>query len=357
MKATFSRQVGKQGFTLAEILCALAVLSILVLMIAQLMGGAAKTMNSNENRIDVEGQVRTAFASMSDDFTNMIKKSDVDIFFSKIAGVTMPDNNDALYFYTQAESVPDANGPPANDETPFSVVGYQVLSYSSTYNNTTEQLYHLVRYSRPLTWDNTGAAGPVFYTYAGAAGIPGFSFHVPDSKLAPPDVTSTLHGNGLFGVDIPYSDKSDLSKYHVIADGIFRLEYCFLHSDGSFSDTPVLPPPALAPKGWVPVNTPANDLSNVVAIVMTVAELDPASQRQVPSMQDLVSDFPDSALPEPGSTPAPDSSERPTLMATNWQKVVDTIAQTGADQQGDKIPKPVAAKIRIYQHFFYLNND
>jgi prepilin-type N-terminal cleavage/methylation domain-containing protein len=361
MKRKFSPQAGKKGFTLAEILCAMAVLSILVLLIAQLMGGAAKTMNFSENKMDVEGQVRTTFASMSNDFTNMIKKANVDIYFSKIPTAALPsplnpalpDNNDAIYFYAQSEAVP-AVGQVPTDASPFSIVGYQVIPYVSNYGGINKTLYHLVRYSRLLTLDSTGGApGPIFCTYQSASSKSGYnSFHVPDTNF-PPDDSSTLAG-GPWASDIPYTSgtsTTDLPLYHTIADGIFRMEYTFLHTDGSYSDTPQLPPPAGAPKGYS-VGTPPSDLSNVVAIVMTFAELDPASQRLVSDMATLVNDFPDSSLPEPTSSTTQAANQTPTLMATTWQNEVQTLSQAGSD-----IPPAITSKIRIYQRYFYLNND
>ncbi len=329
----------KGGFTLAEILCALAVLSILVLMIAQLMSGAAKTMNFNENRMGVEGQMRTVYASMSNDLSNMIKKSNVDVLFSKQAG------NDYMFFYSEAEAdfTATTGSSTSPNASPFSIVGYRVWPYQDPVTN--RNLYRLERYSRGLTWDNSGntpTAGPIYYTYAHATSTPqGYTnFFTPTSYCAP-DADSTLVG-GPWSSEIPNgSDTATDTNFHGIAPGVFRLEFCFLHTDGTFSDSPQIPP---ANSGTPP--EPSNRLDDVVALVVSLVELDPASQRTVPDMSVLVNAFADSDLGAPVKQPQP--------VAETWQNVLNN---NRAQLIGEGIPAQVIPKIRVYQHFFYLNND
>ena len=345
VNVAISRRRNKDGFTLAEILCALAVLSILVLLIAQLMNGATKTMSFNENHMEVDGQMRTVFASMANDFTNMVRKSNVDVLFSKQNG------NDYMFFYSQAEAYFDPTSVPTNNESPFSVVGYRV--WSSNDAATGNGNYRLERYSQGLSWDNTGdtvTAGPIYYTYSKAVANGYTNSYLPNSNFSP-DPATTLAG-GPWSASIPSGLDTNTPDYHVIGDGIFRFEFCFLHTDGTYSDSAQIPPPA-APQGSPAVPPkPLNVLTDVLAVVVTVAELDPASQKMVPSMSTLINEFPDSNLPAPANQTPPPSTP-PDLMATTWQNKLNEpgfAASVG-------IPNQVAAKIRIYQHFFYLNND
>jgi hypothetical protein len=195
----------------------------------------------------------------------------------------------------------------------------------------------LERYSQGLTWDQ----GPIYLSYSGSsvastAPYPPPAAYIPDG--------STLLDNSLspWSKYVPGDSSVDTantasSNYHVIGDGVFRMEFCFLRSDGTFSDVAQIP------------STPSkyrNVMTDVVALVVTVAELDPASQRLVPTMGDVVNLFPD-------ATYSP-SATLPDLMGKTWQDILD-------NHRGELIsagvPPSVIPKIRIYQHFFYFDNE
>ncbi len=331
MNTRFSQTVGKEGFTLVEILSAVAVLGILVVIIAQLMTETTQTITINENRISLEGEMRTVFASMSTDFTNMVKRTDMDNLFTKL-GTGTPGANDYMFFYSEAPAYFDSTVTSAN-RSPFSLIGYCIAS-------STDGTYHLERYSRGLSWESpvggtSDTWGPIFLTYPAA---PNTNAN-PYPTVAPNPLTTLPKGPWSAelpsGATIPGN-----SNYHVIGEGIFRLEYCFLRSDGSIADSPVIS--TAAPTTW-------HALTDVAAVVVTVAVLDTNSQKLINgNMSALIGDFTDS-----GFTTAVTAGTAPNLMATNWQTEVNSL--TANPPTG--MPRQVLSRIRIYQHFFSLNND
>jgi type II secretory pathway component PulJ len=305
-----------RSFTLVELLAAMAVFSILVLLIAQIMLGATNTVTINQTRTNVEGQARMIFATMGNDFAHMVLRSDADSLFSKQAG------NDYMFYYSEAPGSFDTNVA-TTSKSPFSVVGYRVNSS-----------YQLERFVKALTWDYPAAST------LPATGPPVFGIPGPTATNAGYILTNTWSSEIPSGAG---STPATTTNYQVLGDGVFRLEFCFLRTNGTLSDFPS-------------ISNPAHDygLQDVSAIIVTIAVLDAKNQKllstpttQLPAIIGLLAD---SGLTTSAGIAQPTSG----LMATQWLNSTNGITSSGFAAAAG-IPKQAASQIRVYQHVFYLN--
>src|SRR5437016_14121436 len=86
------------AFTIVELLVSVAVLVVLVLLVSRLFSSAATVTTSGNKRMDAEAQVRPLFQRMAIDFSQMIKRSDVDYYLKSAASA--PAGNDQIAFYS-----------------------------------------------------------------------------------------------------------------------------------------------------------------------------------------------------------------------------------------------------------------
>ncbi len=274
MKSTFSNR----AFTLIELMVSMAVLAILVMLVAQLMSGATKTTQLGSQRLDADSQARQVFDRMADDFANMVVRPDVDFVFRKNGG------NDEAYFFSAAPATAPASG----TQQPLSLVGYRVNDNK------------LERFGRGLSWDQAPPNGPVFLTFpAGSTSA---------------DNSSTIDGANYF-------QNAD-ANYHVLGDGVFRLEFSFLlkatsAQAGALTNNPPTFNNADKTKGG---------LADVQAIVVTLGILDERG-RQISDVGSFAGD-----LKEPAGSDTP---------ANSWQTTADSL-------------RP--GQVRVYERVFPLNS-
>jgi len=260
------------GFTLVELLVAIAVLAVIVLATAQILGTTASLTTANNKHMDANDQARMVFDRMADDFARMTKRKDVDYVFWKNAG------NDAMYFYTEGASYFDTttfNTMPAgatteSEKSGVSLVGYRV-------NNTAAvgvaPYYQLERLGKALSCDggaynssppannsvqpnvmvflayppagNDVINGPSFtdltgITYSNAyfnstlAGA--YSNNSSGNYGALPSAVGSYPGSGVASV---FNDSTD-TAYHTVGSQVFRFEYSFQLKDGTMSSIPVM---------------------------------------------------------------------------------------------------------------------
>src|SRR5438477_803499 len=133
------------GFSLVEILVAVAVLALLLVIVSQLLGHTSALTRSSTKHYDTDGEARMIFDRMAADFNQMLKRTDVDYYLksgsarypghsaghSKGGGAKgQTDLNDYIAFYTQAP------GYSVTSPSPLSLVAYRIngLSSSTSYN-------------------------------------------------------------------------------------------------------------------------------------------------------------------------------------------------------------------------------
>ena len=283
------------GFTLVELLVAMAVLALLVLFVTSLVNSAATITTLGNKRMDADSQARQLFDRMAVDFAQMVKRDDVD-FFAK--GTVAPKSvggamtvNDQIAFYSAVSGYYPSTG----SQSPLSLVGYRINAVAgATAFNKMERL------GIGLVWNGVSATdAPVVF-------LPltiGVSTSSPSGTW--PAATS--------------STASDPDHYELIGPEVFRFEYSYGLTDGTRSVTP-----------------PAS-ISGIAAIIVDIAMIDPKSKvlltdPQITALAGQLDDY--SAGMVPGQ-----------LLAL-WQSRLDA---------NTSLPRPAVSAIRLYERYFYFS--
>lgn len=287
------------AFTIVELLVSVAVLVVLVLLMGQLFNSAATITTSGNKRMNAEGQLRPLFDRMAVDFSQMLKRSDVDYYLKTSSNSQA--GNDQIAFYSTVSGYYPSTG----SQSPISVVGYRInsISGSTSFNK-------LERMSKGLVWNGVSTTdSPILF-----APVP----------LASPSTLPSPTGTPAF----PTAGNSTADPdYELIAPYVFRFEYYYLLKNGSFSVTP-----------W---NTSAghssvSGMQDVAAISVCIAAIDPKSRilisdSQLTTLTGRLTDF--SASMTPGD------------LLSQWQTALDGIID---------MPRPSIQSVRIYERSFYL---
>jgi len=383
---------------------ALLVLSLLVLLIAQLFASATSVTKLSTVRLDADTQARLVFDRMATDFTWMLRRPDVDFHFVKqadnnSAGAAQNNYSDTFFFFSEVPGYFNSAESTAN-ESNTSLIGYRINP-----NPNTKSL-QLERMAWGLTWDPDATPGyPLVYlTFSNFSN--GLGSVLTDYTPTP---ASTIVGQQQWaGIDNAQSyntadnQPNPGSNFHVLGDSVFRLEFCFLLNDGTYSVVPAInytlpsgvaannklnatAPPQTSQSGYVVgsrwydatnyhayicTNGTANaetwkplGMADVQGVVVTIAILDQSSQKLLGGKTAPLQAMAQALVgpqwsPTTGtllnslSSQSVSQNKLPVLPATNW---LNTVNQANfATTIG--IPKAVASQVRIYQRIFYLNN-
>jgi prepilin-type N-terminal cleavage/methylation domain-containing protein len=291
-----------RGFTLAELLVTVGILVVLILLFTHLLNSAATITTLGHKQMDADSQARQLLDRMAIDFAQMVKRNDVDYFAKgtiapNSVGGTMP-GNDQIAFYSTVPGYYPSTGA----QSPVSLVAYRINSLSgATAFNKMERL------GKGLVWNAVSAGStPVVFmplTIGVSAASPSGTWPAAtSSSLADPD------GN-----------------YEIIGPQVFRFEYRYLRTSGSFVITPPLD------------NNGCADLSQISAIVADIAVIDSKSKvlltnAQITTLAAGLSDY--TAGMVPGQ------------LRANWQTALDT---------NTTLPRPAISGIRLYERYFYLS--
>lgn len=174
---------GNQGFTLIEMLTAMAVLTVLLIMIIQVINQTTKATVNESKRMDVVADARQGFDHLAVDWAARARGRGVKATFTKQSG------NDAFIFFSQ---MPSYSG-----TRTLATIGYQIAKTSGTYG--------LERASLGYNWrssDPTPDGNPVML------------FPAAPAALKPTD-------------------------YQVLSPTVFRMEICFISkTTGNIIATP-----------------------------------------------------------------------------------------------------------------------
>jgi type II secretory pathway component PulJ len=217
--------VSKAAFTIAELLVSIAVLVLLVLLVAQLIGSATAVITTGAKHMDADTEARTVLSRMAVDFAAIVKRGDVDYYFSKNSG------NDQLAFYSETSGYYPSDATGVTPKSSVCLAGYRIL------NNQLERL------NKALIWNGVSSS-------ANPPGRP--------MVFLPQTLTTTWSNIAGGGND---------ADYQVIGDQVYRFEFCFLMRDGTLSDQP-----------WLPPQTTFSGLNDVNAIIVALAVLDNKSR-------------------------------------------------------------------------------
>ena len=379
----------RRAFTLIEIVASMAVLSLIVVSMSQLLDNASDTTIGIDKHIDSDSEARLVLDRMADDFTGMAKRPDINYCFhhqtanGTQGGSGTPAGNDALYFFSAATGYyasTDANGTTAATQNPFTLAGYRINDYIAGQST---GRFQLERLGRGLHWYDSTMTSPDGPTTA-AVYLPLAIFTTSSNTGSYDKVLSDAYNNS----SNLNPDPTSVPQWDVIGDEVVRLEFCYLLKDGTLSDIPVTyianglknnvgvavsgAPTAssdvnsgyasgsrwydrTAEIGYVCVSATAAaaiwmpvGLQDTRAVVVSIALLDPRSRSLTgaTALGNLVGALADFSV----SSTDPNTSQ-PYLMATAWRK---TLTQKNfASTIG--MPATAVANVRVYQRYFYLN--
>src|SRR5437899_928356 len=158
------------GFTLAELLVSVLVVTLMIFMFALLMTSATAITRTSNKHIDTDTQARVVFDRMALDFSQMLKRTDIDYYVKQRSGYSGHGNghgwgqgkngdkgSDQMAFFS---AVPGYY--PSGAQSPISLVAYRVTE--STQSWAAGSYGRLARMAKGLHWagvdDNNATNNP-----------------------------------------------------------------------------------------------------------------------------------------------------------------------------------------------------
>jgi hypothetical protein len=315
----------RDAFTLVEMLISIVLLVLLILLVTQLINTAATVARPANKHIDTDTEARTVFDRMAVDFGKMLKRSDIDYWLKQQGDRYYPGHSfghsqgkgrnppktqqgsDQIAFFSQVPGYYPSSG----SKSPISLVAYRV-------NTTT---YQLERMAKGLLWNAVSYTGnPTRADY-------------PKPLVFLPLTISTMWP----AATDTSKDTNTPPAYETIGPDVFRLEYYYLLQTGALTDNPWT-------TGLTPEHTLANFPTDVEAIVVTIAVIDPASRSLLTDQNfldliDAMNDF----QTQNGNGPV-----KTGVIEAQWNTVVNDAVSNGW------VPPAAASAIRIYNRYFDL---
>ncbi len=148
------------GFTLIELMVAMAVMAVLVVLLFSMVDAATKLWRENENRVDAYREARAALAVMTSDLRSILVSTNTKYFSTNIPGANPTGATNGLFFLTK---LPLSAQPP-NNRGDLCAVGYfrgwekQTAYFAGNTNGDTlsRQAFHIFRsiYGSDQTYSN-----------------------------------------------------------------------------------------------------------------------------------------------------------------------------------------------------------
>ena len=161
-----SKSNSRNGFTMIELLVAMAVMAVLVVLLFGMVDAATKLWKDNENRVDAYREARAALAVLSSDLRTMLVSKNQNFFSTNISGDNPFNAPNGLFFLTSLSAGAQASG----NRGDLCAVGYYrawqrqtVMSVDNTNNDTLSKSgFHLFRtmYESDRTYTNLNTSMP-----------------------------------------------------------------------------------------------------------------------------------------------------------------------------------------------------
>ena len=338
---TLKQRGRRGGFTLAEMLVSISVLTLLVLMLTQVMNNAAPIARTANKRMDTDTQARTVLDRIAVDLARMLKRTDVDYYMKGPTNYnghgnghayrhrvqTGQQGSDQIAFFSQ---VPGYY--PSGAQSPVSLVAYRVNQNTSAGN---PAYLKLERMGKGLLWNavdtstNQNAKYPIVF--------------LPQTITAITQWSAAVNNDN--------SNSSTDSAYETIGPGVFRFEYYYLLKNGQLTDVPW---DQTARPTQTSLTNPVNiGLTDVQAIAVAIAVIDPAGRALIPpsSLFDLASDLADfKTAPGRGNGGQKNLGD----LEYSWNTSLLTDISAGQASTGSPVPPAASKAIRIYGRTFDL---
>ncbi|MEI9997774.1 MAG: prepilin-type N-terminal cleavage/methylation domain-containing protein [Verrucomicrobiota bacterium] len=288
------------GFTLAEMVISVAVLSILVLLLMAIMNTTSATVGMSWSRLQSDQDGRLVLDRLQIDLQNMLVRPDIDYEFIQNTG----NANDKLAFYATEPGYTSVT----SGKRVASVITY-VVGVSST--------------GQPVLQRGANDG----FQWIGGSGSPSVPAMIFSSA---PQLN--VQNNSTIG-------SLEASSLDTLNPNVFRFEISFLLKNPTNAAAPNQAAPTLV--AALPGNTP---ITNVAAIVVTIAGIDSQNSKIVPatSWAKLIT-----ALADANGTPTSGGAST----ATAWNATINSPAFATTTS----LPQKAAAAVRVYERYFYLN--
>src|SRR5436190_8076788 len=334
------------GFTLIEIMVAVAVLVILIVFVAQLTNSATAIARVGTKHMDADTQARTVLDRLGFDIGRMIRRNDLDYYIKGAAAYAGHGNghgwgkkltggqqgSDQCAFFA---SVPGYY-PQTSGQGPISLVAYRINQNSTT---ATEPYLQLQRMGKGLLSNGVVTENPKASTVYPIVFLPTMISSIPSWSAALNDDNS---------------GQSIDNDYEVVGSQVFRFEYWYLLKSGILTDVP-----------WDQAATPAhtwlNGWTDVQAIAVAIAVIDPGARALIPSttLLDIASDLDDFKTAPGrgigGQKKAGDIEYRwNTVLFGDPANLANTpgILNRGTTTAGSVVPREVVKSIRVYVRYY-----
>src|SRR6266480_2503613 len=356
-----STRRSRGGFTIAELLVSVFVVTIIILMVAQLMTSATAITRTGSKHIDTDTQARVVLDRMAVDFAQMLKRTDVDYYVKGPTNYSGHGNghgwgrglgngqqgSDQIAFFSQVPGY----YPQAVFQSPLSLVAYRVNQNTNTGN---PAYLRLERMGKGLLWNGVdtstnqnSATYPIVFLPQTIAGI---------GRPWAPAINNDNNANN-----------SNDADYEAIGPGVFRFEYYYLLKNGRLTDVPW--DRLERPNQTTLTNPESIGLKDIEAIGVAIAVIDPAGRALINaasanSLLDLASDLDDFASAH--GRGVGNQTRYIGMMEADWKGVLfgdatqipplPGIVNTGQTSAGTPVPPEATKAIRVYSRYFDLKS-
>lgn len=156
------------AFTLLEMMCAIAVLSVLCVLLLSILGGASSAIQSGGRRQEATSEARSVFGCLGADLAGQIRRPDISFGYAPADATADTTGNDELTFYTAATALDGDRG--------TSLVTYRLDGFGN-----------LERGTAGLSWSGSApkflAEGEIGQIRNYLAKIPSANFQVLSSRI------------------------------------------------------------------------------------------------------------------------------------------------------------------------------
>ena len=341
------------GFTLAELLVSVFVLTIIIFMVAQLMTSATAVTRTGNKHIDTDTQARAVFDRMAVDFAQMLKRTDIDYYVKGPNGIynghgnghgwgqrkqTGQQGSDQLAFFSQVPGYYPSTGA----QSPISLVTYRINENTGAGN---PAYLKLERMGKGLLWN----------------GVDNPNRQPNQSGYTSPIVFLPLLIKDIWPAASDGTTADPQSHYEIIGPGVFRFEYYYLIKNGRLDDWPW---DKFARTDQLTLTNPQSiGLTDIEAIVVAIAVIDPAARALInpASLDDLASDMADfRSAHGRGNGGTRNIGD----LEADWNGVLvgdptrvppePGVINTGLTSNSTPVPPEAAKAIRIYSKTFDL---
>ena len=293
-------EIAASGFTILELLVAVAILALMVVMFSSLLSSATSVTTLSNKHTEADAQARAVFDRMAIDFARMVKRPDMDYFLKSAA--TPQIGQDQMAVYSEVPGYYPSTG----SQSPLSLIGYRINGASTAGQSRNK----LQRLGYGLLWNGVSATNtPVVFL--------------------PLTIAATWPSATNLGSD---------DKYELMGPQVFRFEYYYILRGQTLPDGTVLRS-MLSDTPWdtrIPNHASVNGLQDVAAIGVAIAVIDPRSKvlvtdAQLETLAGSMKDF--------------SSGMKRGALEAQWQTAINSA---------DGIPKASASSIRIYGRHCYI---